>query len=95
MYMKDTYKDKPIDIERWVETLSDKERELFDKGYLTALHGVLEMFVDTKQTLLEKVIVLNKDQDDLRKQLLSRVHILDVLEKGYERRVRNLESYAH
>lgn len=86
----ESYEDRPYDIEKWLETLTDKERELFDRGYITALNGVLEHMVEIKNTLLSKSLDL-EDNLHLKRQLLSRVHILDVMEKHYRKRVKVLE----
>lgn len=88
--MENIYKDSSINIELWIETLTDKERELFDKGYSVAISGILEHITEIKTILLEKCLDL-EDSKRLKAQYLSRVHILDVLDRHYTKRLHLLE----
>lgn len=87
----EAYEDNPLEVEHWIETLTEKEDTAFSKGYVLALHHMLEYYSDLRYKLLDKLIELDEDNPRYRLQLLSRVHVLDFLEKYYKKRLRTLE----
>lgn len=79
-------------LEDWIESLTDAERAIFDKGYLAALKGVLEQISESKIKLYNRVLEADEeDNSEVKRQLLSRIKVLDVYEKHYNRRVKVLE----
>lgn len=84
------YMDNPHKVEEWIETLSDNEREIFDKGYVLALHGVLEQITESRHVIEMKLMEHKEEKGPKIKQLLSRLVILDSLEKHYTERVNQL-----
>lgn len=88
------YLDKPREIEKWVLTLTDKEREIFDAGYVLALCSLLEQITESKTKLANKMFDLEdvaEDEDEeefFRAQLEARLLLLDIYEKHYTLRAK-------
>lgn len=85
------YMDNPYEVENWIETLSDKERALFNKGYVVALFGLLEQISESKAKIINKLIDIDEGSSDWI-QLKARLLLLDIYEKHYANRVKNLTS---
>lgn len=93
----DMYNDQPRDIESWIDSLSDHDRAMFDKGYVTALLGLLEQLNESQRKILIRIMGLEEEDfidedefDEAKRQLESKLILLDIYEKHYAYRVRNL-----
>lgn len=86
------YMDNPYEVEKWIESLTDKERDIFDKGYAIAVHGVLEQISDLKRVAMNKFMGLDPDKrkDKTLDTLYAQLQILEILERHYTRRIHNL-----
>lgn len=89
--MHSLYQDNPRYIESWLKSLSEKERELVDKGYVLALEGLLEQICDSKTKILEEYMKL-EDHKPRRSALLHRLRMLEIYEKHYLEQVRTLSA---
>lgn len=85
--MKDTYKDSPQEIHRWIGSLSEYEKEIFNKAYLIAVCGFAEQMVESKRKLIYHIL---DAKDEEKKDLLGRLQVLDVLENYYEKKASRL-----
>lgn len=78
-------------LEDWLDTLTEREHLVFDRGFCAALEAVMEDFTDAKIKIFNKLAeVIDEDNysdDAFRKQLLARVSTLDIYEKAYRKRV--------
>lgn len=90
--MLNVHLDNPQKIEKWLETLDAEERAIFDRGYLTALGGVIEQLRDSKIKLLNRIGEVKEEggHEEIETQLLSRVRILDIYDDHYTQRIDNL-----
>lgn len=88
---RDYLDEGPQAVEKLLETFTDAEHSAFDKGYIAALLAVLEHITESKTRLVQKM--LDEDTSSHGKAILqSRVHILDIYEKHYKKRVKVLDS---
>lgn len=87
--MHDLYMDNPEEIERMLDLLTDKEVDAFNKGYMAALMGVTIQFSETKTKIMSRI--MDEEPGRYRRQLEAKVHILDVFEKHFRKRVKVLE----
>lgn len=91
--MHDMYSDFPLEIEKWIEGLNEHDKNMFDKGYVIALCGLLEQISESKRKILAKILSIeetDEDYQDAKSQLDSRLLLLDIYEKHYSHRVKNL-----
>lgn len=87
--MLEHYFDDPKKIEDWLEGLTSKEHDLFEKGYAAAIAGILEHISESKTRILTNYME-HMDDEQAVMQLSSRIHLLDVYEKHYKRRFNTL-----
>lgn len=95
--MLDLYNDNPEEIEKWINSLTDMERAMFDRGYVVALLGFLEQLNESQRKILQKILSLEEEDfedeeefDEAKRQLESKLLLLDIYEKHYQYRVRTL-----
>lgn len=91
--MHELYNDRPTEVEAWLETLEEREKDAFDKGYVIALCGLLEQFCESKRKIFTKLMELDEEDEDYESsklELESRIVLLDIYERHYSYRVRNL-----
>lgn len=87
--MLEHYFDNPRMVEEWIEGLTDREREMLDKGYALAIAGMLEQISESKTRILNKAME-EMGNEDAEIQLSSRMHLLDVYERHFKTRFNNL-----
>lgn len=80
------YKDNPMEIEKWIRTLSSDELVIFDMGYICALEGLLEQITESKHKIWDKIMRNPKAKDELE----SRIHILDIYETHFQKRINRI-----
>lgn len=85
--MQRSYLDRPLEIEKWIEELSDSERVLFDKGYILALLNVCESLTDVKLQVYEGI-----QEHGSLSELQSLIRVLDNLEMHFKQRATNVEA---
>lgn len=93
--MHDMYNDNPLNIEKWIEGLDSVQKDMFDKGYVIALCGLLEQISESKRKILNRLLVLDPEEEDYEEsklQLDSRLLLLDIYEKHYTYRVKHLSK---
>lgn len=88
--MDKSYRDNPLLLEDGIANLTDAERKAFDFGYVAAICGFLEQIQDSKNRILSKAVVTGGELSQI--ELLSRIHLLDIYERHYEKRLKQLEK---
>lgn len=88
-FMLEHYFDDPQKIEDWIEGLTAAELDIFEKGWGTAIAGVLEHISESKTRILANYMD-HLDDDEAIMQLSSRIHLLDIYEKHYKKRFNTL-----
>ena len=93
----DLYNDNPRNIEEWIDSLSEHDRAMFDRGYVMALLGLLEQLNESQRKILSRILSLEEEEfedeeefGEAKRQLESKLLLLDIYEKHYSYRVRNL-----
>lgn len=83
-------------IEEEVQTYTDGELQIWNKGYLAAIEGLLEQIQDDQIRLLNKLMEISDDEIQKRKKplLQSRLVVLDAYEEHYKKRLTQLMSDA-
>lgn len=89
--MFDHYDDNPTELLNYMATLSQAEKEVFDKGYVAALLSVVDQLNDSQRKLLAKMMA-NADNEEAIDQLKSRMLLLDIYEKHYRMRIKHLST---
>lgn len=75
------FQDKPSNVDDYFNRLNRDEKNIYKKGYLSALHKLLEQISDSKLKIGYKI--MDSESKKERIQLQSRLHILDVYEDYY------------
>lgn len=89
--MLDSHKDNPNELIKWVEGLDSHERAIFQVGYITAIHRVVEQVTDSKLKIASKM--LDEEISEEHSSLLqSRLDILDIYDKHYTNLINTLEN---
>lgn len=91
--MYEAYSDNPFEIEKWIESLTPEQKDMFDKGYVIALCGLLEQICESKRKILNKIMELDTEDEDYefnKSQLDSRLLLLEIYEKHYTYRAKHL-----
>lgn len=83
------HEDNPNELHNYIASLTPSERIIFDKGYIAALLSVIEQINDSQRKLLAKMLI-HLDDEEALEQLKSRMLLLDIYEKHYRNRIKNL-----
>lgn len=86
-----SYIDGYKDIERIEQDMLPNEKEAFSLGYIAALQGVIEDINETK-VRISTVLMDGPENEQHRRQLHTRLKLLDLFESKYMRRVQRLEQ---
>lgn len=90
--MYEGYQDKPKEYEKFIESLTNYEESIFNKGYALALNVVLQQITEAKIDLQNRI--MHYDNYDHPEAVAFRTSdkLLEVLERQFTRQVKHLEE---